>query len=448
MQKTNLLLVDDHPHILNQLRWALADDFEVHTAESKEEALGVLRHIRPTLLTIDLALAPGEQNRHQGLEVLQAAIAADHAVKAIVVTSEQEEGTAVRAVQLGAFDYFVKPIALDELRAVLKRAAYLAGLEKSAIRAAREGDDDLGLTGTSTATVELRTIIRRAAQTDFSVLIQGESGTGKELVARALWRLSRRAERPLVVVNCAAIPEQLLETELFGHEKGSFTGAHAQKKGKFELADGGTLFLDEIGEMTLGLQSKLLRFLQEKTIERVGGRGPIQLDVRVIAATNRDLQREVAEKRFRDDLYYRLRVLPIQMPPLRDREDDIANLAHHFLERFSGELGEPRKRLSGASELALARHAWPGNVRELENVIRAAVVRAPGLVISPAHLDLGFADHLPCDLRGARDDLERALVERALRRNNGVISRAARDLSVSRVTLYDLINKHGLAAKA
>jgi two-component system NtrC family response regulator len=284
---------------------------------------------------------------------------------------------------------------------------------------------------------------RCASETDFTALILGESGVGKELVAQAVARLSARRDRPFVVVNCAAIPENLLESELFGHEKGSFTGAHVQKKGKFELADSGTLFLDEIGDLGQGLQAKLLRFLQERTIERVGGTRLIQLDVRVIAATNRDLERDVREKLFREDLYYRLRVLPIRVPPLRERGDDILVLANYFLARLASEQGTPCKRLNAAAESALKRHDWPGNVRELQNVTNAAAVTSTRTLITPEALDLVPSD-APRDLRAARDELERALIERALWRNNGVISRAARELSISRVTLYDLLDKHGL----
>jgi two-component system NtrC family response regulator len=247
-----------------------------------------------------------------------------------------------------------------------------------------------------------------------------------------------------VVVNCAAIPETLLESELFGHEKGAFTGAYAQKKGKFEAAGGGTLFLDEIGDLSQGLQAKLLRFLQERTIERVGGMHPIHIDVRVIAATNRNLESDVRAKLFREDLYYRLKVLPLRVPPLRERGEDVLLLADYFLERLARAMGAPRKRLAHCAQTALPRYEWPGNVRELENVITAAAVTTSGSLITARALRLQLSDREPCDLRAARDELERALVERALRRNGGVISRAARDLAVSRVTLYDLMQKHGL----
>ena len=443
MNKPMLLVVDDHEHILKQLKWALSEDFQVHTAVSQAEALETLRKVRPALMTVDLALAPGVQNRHLGFEVLQAALREDPMVKAIVITSDQEEATAMQALRVGAFDYFVKPLPLDELRSALKRAAYLADLERRSSSSADDPGDDSGIVGESPAIVALRQRVRRVAETDFTALILGESGVGKELVAQAVARLSARRDRPFVVVNCAAIPENLLESELFGHEKGSFTGAHVQKKGKFELADSGTLFLDEIGDLSQGLQAKLLRFLQERTIERVGATRLIQLDVRVVAATNRDLERDVREKLFREDLYYRLKVLPIRVPPLRERGNDILVLSNYFLARLAAEQGTPCKRLNAAAESVLKRHDWPGNVRELQNVINAAAVTSMRTTITPEALDLVPSD-APRDLRAARDELERALIERALWRNNGVISRAARELSISRVTLYDLLDKHGL----
>jgi len=448
MDKPTLLVVDDHEHILKQLSWALSDDFTVHTAVSHDAALDTLRKSRPALMTLDLALAPGINNRHAGFEILRAALQDDPAIKAIVITSDQEETTAMQALRLGAFDYFVKPLPVEELRAALKRAAYLADLERRTGSTVDDPGDAIGIVGESPAAIALRQRVRRVAETDFTALILGESGVGKELVAQAIARLSVRRDRAFVVVNCAAIPENLLESELFGHEKGSFTGAHVQKKGKFELADSGTLFLDEIGDLSAGLQAKLLRFLQERTIERVGGTRLIQLDVRILAATNRDLERDVRDKLFREDLYYRLKVLPVRVPALRERGEDVLVLANYFLERLARDLGTPRKRLNNGAELLLKRHDWPGNVRELENVIHAAAVTTTRTIITGDALDLVPSDKAPRDLRAARDELERALIERALWRNNGVISRAARELSISRVTLYDLLDKHGLRTSA
>jgi two-component system NtrC family response regulator len=443
MEKPILLAVDDHEHILRQLKWALSEDFEVHTALSKAEALAALQRVQPGLLTVDLALGPGDLQRREGFEILQAALRANPGIKAVVITSDQEKMTATQAVRMGACDYFVKPLPLEELRAALKRAAYLSGLERASIPAS-DFSESTGIIGESTAMVELQQIVRRVAETDFTVLVLGESGVGKELVAAAVAKLSPRRNRPYVVVNCAAIPETLLESELFGHEKGAFTGAYAQKKGKFEAAGGGTLFLDEISDLSQGLQAKLLRFLQERTIERVGGMHPIQLDVRVIAATNRDLESDVRAKLFREDLYYRLKVLPVQVPRLRERDEDVLLLADYFLERLARAMGTPRKRLAPDAQTAVQRYEWPGNVRELENVINAAAVTTSGPLISARTLGLQVSDTEPRDLRAARDELERALVTRALQRNDGVISRAARDLAVSRVTFYDLMDKHGL----
>jgi two-component system NtrC family response regulator len=442
MDKPILLAVDDHEHILKQLKWALSEDFEVHTALSKAEALVALQQVRPGLLTVDLALGPGDTQRREGFEVLRAALRANPGTKAVVITSDQEKITAMQAIRMGACDYFVKPLPLEELRVALKRAAYVADLEGASIPA-NEFSENTGIIGESSAIVELQQIVRRAAETDFTVLVLGESGVGKELVAAAVAKLSPRRKRPYVVVNCAAIPETLLESELFGHEKGAFTGAYAQKKGKFEAAEGGTLFLDEIGDLSQGLQAKLLRFLQERTIERVGGAHPMQLDVRVIAATNRNLENDVRAKLFREDLYYRLKVLPVRVPPLRERDEDVLLLAGHFLERLARGMGTPRKRLAHDAEMAVRRYDWPGNVRELENVINAAVVTTSGPLIGARALGFDLSD-TPRGLRAARDELERSLVTRALQRNAGVVSRAARDLAVSRVTFYDLMEKHGL----
>jgi len=444
MPKPSLLIVDDHEHILKQLTWALKADFDVHTAPTKAEALERLRAVRPRLLTVDLTLSPEGGPRQEGFEVLAAALRMDPAIKAIVITSDQDEATAMEAVRLGACDYFTKPLPLEELQVALKRAAYRADLERRAHREVEIPASETGIVGESPAMVELCQLVRRVAQTDLTVLILGESGVGKELVARAVWSLSGRRDKPYVIVNCAAIPESLLESELFGHEKGSFTGAHVQKKGKLEVADTGTVFLDEIGDLGAGLQAKFLRFLQERTVERVGSTSPIKLDVRVVAATNRDLHSDVQAKLFREDLYYRLKVLPVRVPPLRDRGDDVLLLANHFLDRAAAEAGMPRRRLARDAETALLRHAWPGNVRELENVIRAAAVTAPRDVITAKDLDLGPSPLGPQGLRDARDELERALVERALQRNQGVVSRAAKELAISRVTLYDLMQKHGI----
>jgi two-component system, NtrC family, response regulator len=299
--------------------------------------------------------------------------------------------------------------------------------------------------GTSKSIKDIFRFIERVAVSDISVLICGESGTGKEMVAHAIHLQSQRKNNPFVVVNCGAIPENLLESELFGHEKGSFTGAHAQKRGKFELAHTGTLFLDEIGELAAPLQVKLLRFLQDRKIERVGGTQPIDIDVRIIAATNRDLKRDMENHVFREDLYYRLKVVPVDMPPLRERKEDIIPLAQHFLKTFSKEHRKPPVTLSPEAEGALLMHPWPGNVRELENLISRSVVLSPRSVLKPS--DLGFAlDQIPTDvnLKFAKKAIEMDFVKKALSRNGGIVSRAARELGISRVNLYELIEKYNI----
>jgi two-component system, NtrC family, response regulator len=301
------------------------------------------------------------------------------------------------------------------------------------------------MVGTSKSMKDIFRFIERVAVSDISVLICGESGTGKEMVAHAIHLQSQRKNNPFVVVNCGAIPENLLESELFGHEKGSFTGAHAQKRGKFELAHTGTLFLDEIGELAPPLQVKLLRFLQDRKIERVGGTQPIDIDVRIIAATNRDLKKDMENHVFREDLYYRLKVVPLDMPPLRERKEDIIPLAQHFLKKFSKEHRKPPVTLSPEAEGALLMHPWPGNVRELENLISRSVVLSPRSVLKPS--DLGFAlDQIPTDvnLKFAKKAIEMDFVKKALSRNGGIVSRAARELGISRVNLYELIEKYNI----
>ena len=301
------------------------------------------------------------------------------------------------------------------------------------------------MVGTSKSIKDIFRFIERVAASEISVLICGESGTGKEMVAHAIHLQSQRKNNPFVVVNCGAIPENLLESELFGHEKGSFTGAHAQKRGKFELAHTGTLFLDEIGELAPPLQVKLLRFLQDRKIERVGGTQPIDIDVRIIAATNRDLKKDMENHVFREDLYYRLKVVPLEMPPLRDRKEDIIPLAQHFLKQFSREHRKPPVTLSPEAEGALLMHPWPGNVRELENLISRSVVLSPRTVLKPS--DLGFAlDQIPTDvnLKFAKKAIEMDFVKKALSRNGGIVSRAARELGISRVNLYELIEKYNI----
>lgn len=452
MSKAKLLVVDDEEAIRNQMRWALADDYEVLLAEDRPSALAQMKQEQPEVVLLDLGLPPAPRDATEGLQALSELLAADRQAKVIVISGNNDRANALRAVEQGAFDFFSKPADLQEVRVVLKRALRLAQLEREndalRQRLGEQGFDDI--IGESAPMQKIFAVIRKVATTDASVLIVGESGTGKELVAKAIHRSGDRRDGPFVVINCGAIPETLLESELFGHEKGSFTHAEARRKGKFEYADGGTLFLDEIGELPLSLQVKLLRFLQEHHIERVGGRETIPLNVRVLAATNRDLKREVADKRFRDDLYYRLGVVTIAMPPLRERSTDAALLARTFLQRFAGQYHKDVKGFTADALAAIRANAWPGNVRELEHRVKRAVIMADGTMVTAQDLELEApAEAFPTrPLREVRDEAERRHVEATLHRCGGNISQAAVELAVSRPTMHELIKKYGLRKSA
>jgi two-component system NtrC family response regulator len=447
--KPRLLIVDDDEGIRTQLRYALRDDYVLAFAEDRPQALAQLREAPAAVVSLDLGLPPSPNSADEGLKALEEILGLAPHARIVVITGNSDRENALRAVQLGAFDYHLKPIDLDEYKVVLRRAAFLHGLaqENEAVARAEEQavrfEDILGKTA---AMREIFNVVERVAKTDATALIEGESGTGKELVARAIHGRSGRRNGPFVPINCGAIPETLLEAELFGHERGAFTGAHTQRKGKFEMADRGTLFLDEIGELPLILQVKLLRFLQERTVERIGGRQPIPLDLRVIAATNRDLKTQLERGLFREDLYYRLSVIRIQVPPLRERGEDIALLANAFLRRAVHQ-HRRRVRFSGEALRALLAHHWPGNVRELENRVSRAVIMARAHFIEPADLDLQPAEaESAASLRAARDRVEREALVDVLSRHRGNISKAARTLKVSRPTLHGLLDKHAIDA--
>ena len=449
MATHRLLIIDDDEAIRIQLKYALQADFTLKLAGDRKEGLEQAAEFQPHAVILDLGLPPDADGAGEGLKTLEELLAAQPGVKVVILTGNTERENALRAVQLGAFDYHQKPIDLEPLRAMLKRAVYLQELEADSAKweAAQEQSMRFEeIIGTNPAMREIFTMIQRVAKTDATVLIQGESGTGKELVARAIHQRSRRREAPFIAINCGAIPETLLESELFGHEKGSFTGAHMQRKGKFELADRGTLFLDEIGELSLLLQVKLLRFLQERTIERVGGREQIRVDCRVIAATNRNMQTQLQHGEFREDLYYRLSVVSMQMPPLRERSEDIVLLANAFLARARAE--QHRKlRFSEAAVQAMLSYPWPGNIRELENKVQRAVIMTRGRFIEPQNLDLAVPESAAESLRAARQRAEREALVEVLGRHRGNISQAARELKVSRPTLHGLISKHQVKAK-
>ena len=453
MSKPSLLVVDDEEDLRTQMKWALADDYDVMVAGDRKRALEQVREKRPAVVTLDLGLPPRAQGTEEGFSILREIHEAEPATKVIVITGRDERGFALQAVAQGAYDYFCKPVQIDELKVVLRRAFQLHGLEREnrelQRRLGTQGIEDL--IGASEAMQQVFAAVRKLAPTDAPVLVLGESGTGKELVARAIHRLGVRAEEPFVAINCGAIPENLLESELFGHEKGAFTGAHAQRKGRIELAHGGTLFLDEIGELPLALQVKLLRFLQEHKVQRVGGRQDVVVDARVISATNADLKAAMREGRFRDDLYYRVAVVTVPLPLLRDRGEDVFVLARTFLDR---EAAQTKKKISGFTPEALRAieiHAWPGNVRELENRVRRAVVMADSPFVSPADLELeiGVGESAQSlGLRETRENVERDTIRKALARNRGNVSQTATELGISRPTLYGLMDKLGIAREA
>jgi two-component system NtrC family response regulator len=447
-----VLIVEDQEGLRTQLCWGLAPQFEVVPVESSEGARQALKGGRFEAVTLDLGLPPDPDGSTEGLRLLEEFLATDPAMKVIVLTGNSDHENALKAVQLGAYDYYLKPVKLAELRVILERACNLSRLDREAF-----GDVDISTSPAGNEEIlgdgpPMRRIfdtIRRVARTDVTVLISGESGTGKELVARAIHAKSPRRHRPFVAINCGAIPENLVESELFGHEKGSFTGAHAQRKGRLEMADGGTVFLDEVAELPPPVQVKLLRVLQERQLERVGGREVIPLDVRILAATNRDIKRETAEGRFRDDLYYRLVVVTISIPPLRERLEDLSLLATHFLERFSTEYKVRARAFSAEALTAMRAYQWPGNVRELENRIKRAIIMAQGRRITPADLDLPTTkEETPSvSLKEARNETERRLLVEALRRYRGNISQAAKAIQISRPAFHELLAKHEIRAE-
>jgi two-component system NtrC family response regulator len=446
--RPTLLLVEDDAEIREQLKWALASEYTVLEAADRPTAVMLLQSEHPLLVTLDLGLPPNPDDATEGLAALEEFLAADRLTKVIVMTGNSDRANALKAIDLGAYDYLVKPVQLEVLKVVLQRASYLARLEREnrglqeQVTAAASGD----IIGVSAPMQRTFDMIRRVAASEVPVLITGESGVGKELVARSIHLQSSRRAGPFVAINCGAIPETLLESELFGHEKGSFTGAHVQRKGRIESAQGGTLFFDEIGELSLGLQVKLLRFLQEQRIERIGGREEITVDARVIAATNRDLAKAMSEGRFREDLYYRLNVVAIVVPPLRDRAEDIPLLAKAMLHRYAG---DSKRKITGFSRqamMALQAHGWPGNVRELENRMKRALIMAQGPRLTPEDLELSpaIASGERSSLKEARREVEKEIIRRTLAKHEGNITRTAAELGISRPTLHDLISKYSI----
>jgi two-component system NtrC family response regulator len=445
--KKSLLVIEDDPGLQKQLRWSF-DAYEVLVASDRESALALLRRHEPAVVTMDLGLPPDPDGASEGLATLAQILELAPGTKVIVLTGNQDHGNALKAVAAGAYDFHQKPFDPDMLHLVVERAYYLHALQQENRRLLQTQTHAL-ITGVITRDPVLLKVCRnveKVAPSDATVILLGESGTGKEILARALHQSSARREKRFMAINCAAIPEALLESELFGYEKGAYTGAVKQTPGKIELAHEGTFFLDEVGDLPMALQAKLLRFLQERVIERVGGRKEIPVDVRIVCATHQNLKKLIEESRFREDLYYRLSEIVITIPPLRERVGDAALLAHHFKNKFCAQ--EKRASLSFSQDAlaAIESHPWPGNVREMENCIKRAVIMAEGPIVTAEDLGLqtssGPAEAI--NLRQIRDKAEYDALMKALARVNGNVVKAAELLGVSRPTIYDLMNRHGI----
>ena len=446
--KSKLLIIEDDAELRTQMKWGLSQEYRMAMAGDRSSALESFKKENPLVVTLDLGLPPDPGGVAEGFQTLDSLLEHDPLTKVIIITGRSEKEHALAAIDRGAYDFLNKPIQLDELQVILRRAFHIARLEREHQELQKRvgGEAFEQMLGTSPQIQKVFEVIRKVATTEMPVLIAGESGTGKELAARAIHSRSERQKGPFVAINCGAIPENLLESELFGHEKGSFTSAHAQRRGRIEAARNGTLFLDEIGEMPTHLQAKLLRFLQEQRIERVGGREEIFVDTRILAATNVDLTEALHEGRFREDLYYRIGVVVIPMPSLKDRDGDILLLAKAFLQRYSAENNKQMRTFTAQALRAIERHDWPGNIRELENRIKRAVIMADGKKITPTDLELTspYAKYADYDLKEARKALEKDLVHRALARNKGNLTRTAAALGISRPSLYDLMEKLGI----
>ncbi|QSA98804.1 PEP-CTERM-box response regulator transcription factor [Methylococcus sp. EFPC2] len=447
MSDQTLLIVEDDPGLRSQLRWSF-DQYRVEVAEDRESAIAAMRKFEPAVVTLDLGLPPDPGGTREGFATLQEILSIAPQTKVIVLTGNDDTVNPVKAIGQGAYDFYQKPIEPDILSFVVDRAFRLYALEEENRKLSRlHVTNPLeGIIGASPEMHEVCRMVERFAPTDLTVLILGESGTGKEVIARALHALSPRAKKPFIAVNAAAIPENLLESELFGHEKGAFTGASQQVKGKFELANGGTFFLDEIGDIPSSLQPKLLRVLQERVFERIGGRQEIKVDVRVLCATHQNMEQLIAGNRFREDLYFRINEMVIDLPPLRERTGDAVVLARAFLDRYSLQM---RRNLLGFTDDALAAleaYHWPGNVRELEHKIKRAVVMASGSLVDAKDIQLvpGEYRHRVLSLREAREAAERKAVCAALSEAGENVSRAAELLEVARPTLYTLLSKFNL----
>jgi len=446
MEKQKVLIVDDDKDLREQLKHTLEKDYKIFLSEDGGDILRIIQRKKPDMILLDLHLPPDTATTKVGMNILRDLVDMKIEAKVIVITGSNDRKDALTAIDMGVYDYINKPIDIDELEVVLKRAAHIYRLEsenKNLQQKLGKGYIFEGIIGNCSQMQHIFSAIRRVAPTNSTVLLQGETGTGKELIARAIHQQSFRKEGPFIAINCAAIPDTLLESELFGYEKGSFTGAYKRKLGNIELAQAGTLFLDEVAELPLPLQSKILRFLQASEIQRLGGKEKIKADVRIIAASNRDLREAVEMGSFRKDLYYRLKLIVIELPPLRDRGNDILLLADHFLKRTNK--GLRMKRFTSGAKKALLQYGWPGNIRELQHKIESAAIMSPSNFISRNDLEFEREDiYSKFPLRKAKKLLEGEYVARALKKSKGNITWAAKEIGVDRKSLRRLMMRYGI----
>ena len=448
--KPKLLVVEDDEGLQAQLRWAY-EDYDVVIAGNRADAIAALRTHTPAVVTLDLGLPPDPDGTSEGFAALEEILALKPDTKIIVASGHDARESALHAIDRGAYDFYAKPVDIDQLGLIVARAFELHAIEDENRRLAAQTSEDRVLGTIITGAPEMQEVARtieKVARTDVSVMLLGASGTGKELLAKGLHDASNRKDKAFVAINCAAIPETLLEAELFGHEKGAFTGAIRMNEGKIEQADGGTLFLDEVGDIPLPLQVKLLRFLQERTIERIGGRKPIAVDTRIVCATHQDLEQMIAAGTFRDDLFYRLAEIVVRIPDLKERSGDAVLLARAFLRRFTEEMNPAIKGFAADAIEAIDGWDWPGNVRELENRVKRAVIMADDKLVHAKDLDMQAEgeEALPLNLKAAREKTDRSVIRQALSRSDGNISGSAKLLGISRPTLYDLLKQYDLQA--
>ncbi|MGD8175208.1 PEP-CTERM-box response regulator transcription factor [Marinimicrobium sp. ARAG 43.8] len=447
MSKNNrtLLIIEDDRGLQSQLRWHF-DDYDTVFAENRQDAIAALRLHESVVIIQDLGLPPDQDGVDEGFKCIQDIIRMSPTSKIIVMTGKTDHENAIRAIAMGAYDYYEKPVDPQTLDLIVQRAFNIYELEEENRRLIRLQQTPLeGLVTHDPTMLKICRMLEKVSPTNVTCTLLGESGTGKEVMARSIHQLSPRRQKRFIAINCAAVPENLIESELFGYEKGSFTGAAKQTLGKVETAHEGTLFLDEIGDMPLNLQSKLLRFLQERVIERVGGREEIPVDVRVICATNKDLQQMVDDGSFREDLFYRISEVTIRIPPLRQRQGDNVLLARHFMLKFAKEHKQKIKGFTPDAVEAIESYSWPGNIREMENKIKRAVIMADGKHITRDDLDLVIdGNDLSFNLRQVRQEAEKHAILRAVAMTDNNISAAAKLLGITRPTFYDLIKKHDI----